>query len=106
MIKVSSRFLAVLMLAVLAFTDVTTTSAFAQRGVAVRSIRPYRPPEMLWREPRGGGGLENSEWHKSPGETCNIGCEAKGLVDWPPQEENSRSGGVLRPYRSPDSILR
>ena len=105
MIKVSSRFLAVLMLAVLAFTDLTTTSAFAQRGAVFR-IRPYRPPEMLWRVPRGGG-LENSEWHKSPGETCNIGCEARRLVDSPSQEENSQSEGVLRlrPYRSPDPVL-
>jgi hypothetical protein len=102
MIKVSSRFLAVLMLAVLAVMDVTTTSAFAQRGVVIRS---YRAPEMLWREPRGRG-LENSEWHKPPGETCNIGCEAGRLVDSPPPEESSQSGGVLRPYRSPDPILR
>ena len=102
MIKVSSRFLAVLMLAVLAVADVATTSAFAQR---VPVIRSYRAPEMLWREPRGRG-LENSEWHKSPVETCNFGCEARGLVDAPPQEENSQSGGVLRPYRSPDPIFR
>jgi hypothetical protein len=103
MIKASSRFLAVLMLAVLAFTDVMTTSAFAQRGVV---IRPYRPPEMLWREHRGGA-LENSEWHKGPGETCNLGCEARRLVDPPPQEENSQSEGVLRrPYRSPDPVWR
>ena len=58
MIKVSSRFLAVLMLAVLAFTDITTTSAFAQRGaVHIRPAVPelrIRPPgiaDVPWRDP-------------------------------------------------------
>ena len=102
MIKVSSRFLAVLMLAVLAVMDVTTTSAFAQRGVVIRS---YRAPEMLWREPRARV-LENFGLGSRSGETCNLGCEARRSLEAPPQEENSQSGGVLRPYLSPDPVWR
>ena len=114
MIKVSSRFLAVLMLAVLAFTDITTTSAFAQRGaVHIRPAVPelrIRPPgiaDVPWDHPMNrGGGLGNSDGHKWPGETCNLACQVKREVDSPPQEENSQSGGVLRPYRSPAPVLR
>ena len=112
MIKVSSRFLAVLMLAVLAFTDVTTTSAFAQRGFfrpAVPELR-IRPPgiaDVPWRDPATRGRiLEKFGLDPWSAETCSLGCESKRLLDSPPQEENSQSGGVLRPYRSPDSVLR
>jgi hypothetical protein len=113
MIKVSSRFLAVLMLAVLAVTDVTTTSAFAQRGAVIR-IRPPGHVELPWRHdhPLGsdpinrGRVLENLGLDPWSGETCKLGCEAKRYLDSAPPEESSQGGGVLRPYRSPDPILR
>ena len=85
MIKVSSRFLAVLMLAVLAFTDITTTSAFAQRGAV--HIRPAVPelrirpavPELRIRPP----GIADVPWRNpmTPGRVL----EDFGL--------DSRSGG-------------
>jgi hypothetical protein len=123
MIKVSSRFLAVLMLAVLAFTDITTTSAFAQRGaVHIRPavpelrIRPavpelrIRPPgiaDVPWRNPMTPGRvLEDFDLDLRPGGTCNVGCESNRLRDLPPQEESPQSEGVLRPYRSPAPVLR
>jgi hypothetical protein len=105
MIKASSRFLAVLILAVLAFTDLTTTSAFAQRGVV--RIRPPAHVEVPWRDPITRGRiLENFGLDSRPGGTCNVGCEATRYLDSPPPEENSQSGGVLRPYRSPDPVWR
>jgi hypothetical protein len=112
MIKVSSRFLAVLMLAVLAFTDLTTTSAFAQRGGAIR-IRPPAHVEVPWRldhalrsDPITRGRIFGEDL--GPGGTCNVGCESNRLRDLPPQEENAQSEGVLglRPHRSsPDPVL-
>jgi len=114
MIKVSSRFLAVLMLAVLAFTDITTTSAFAQRGaVHIRPAVPelrIRPPgiaDVPWRNPMTPGRvLEDFDLDLRPGGTCNVGCESNRLRDLPPQEESPQSEGVLRPYRSPAPVLR
>ena len=114
MIKVSSRFLAVLMLAVLAFTDITTTSAFAQRGaVHIRPAVPelrIRPPgiaDVPWRDPMTRGRvLEDFDLDLRSGGTCNVGCESNRLRDLPPQEESPQSEGVLRPYRSPAPVLR
>jgi hypothetical protein len=110
MIKVSSRFLAVLMLAVLAFTDVTTTSAFAQRVIFRPApelrIRPPGHVDVPWRLDHGGRIFGEHSW---PGETCNLRCESRKLrVDPSLLEENSQSEGVLRirPYRSPDPVLR
>jgi hypothetical protein len=92
MIKASSRFLAVLVLAVLAFTDVTTTSAFAQRGVF--RIRPPGHVEMPWRLDHAPGSdpinrgrvLENFGLDTWSEETCTFACDAKrppGRVDSP-----------------------
>jgi hypothetical protein len=92
MIKASSRFLAVLMLAVLAFTDVATTSAFA--AGFLRSIRPPGHVEAPWRLDHAPGSdpinrgrvLENFGLDSWSQETCTFGCEAKrppGRVDSP-----------------------
>jgi hypothetical protein len=92
MVKISYRFLAILLLAVLAFTDVTTTSAFAQRGAF-----PIRPPghvEVPWRLDHAPGSdainrgriLENFGVGSWPGEPCTFACGAKrppGRVDSP-----------------------
>jgi hypothetical protein len=111
MIKVSSRFLAVLMLAVLAFTDVATTSAFAQRPFrfyhAQVPIRRSLTPKVPWDEPINRGHvLENLGLGSRSGETCNLACQANQLRDLPPQEENAQREGVLRRYRSPAPVWR
>ena len=90
MINVSSRLLAVLMLAVLAFTDVTTTSAFAAGFLRIRPPRFVDVPWGVHRPPEGvinrGGVLENSGWDSWSQETCTFACEPKrspGRVDSP-----------------------
>jgi hypothetical protein len=94
MIKVSSRFLAVLMLAVLAFTDVTTTSAFA--GGFFRSA------------PSVGRELRHQSDSLRPGRVENPDVMHPGLsgdtwlVNPPPQEKNSQG---LRPYPYVDPVM-
>ena len=88
MIKVSSRFLAVLMLAVLAFTDITTTSAFAQRGaVHIRPAVPelrIRPPGIAdapWRNPMTPGRvLEDFDLDLRPGGHATSGVNQIGFA--------------------------
>ena len=88
MIKVSSRFLAVLMLAVLAFTDITTTSAFAQRGaVHIRPAVPelrIRPPgiaDVPWRNPMTPGRvLEDFDLDLRPGGHATSGVNQIGFA--------------------------
>jgi hypothetical protein len=91
MIKVSSRFLAVLMLAVLAFTDVTTTSAFAGGRLGIFRSAPTVDVDSL--RP---GRVENPDVIH-PGLSGDT-----GLVNPPPQENNSQG---LRPYPYVDPVM-
>jgi hypothetical protein len=83
MTKVSSRFLAVLMLAVLATTGVLTTSALAAGPLRLRFPAPV---ESIFRgiEPRiFGGGDPGLHSGLSP-QTCGSACQAPGFLDAPP----------------------
>jgi hypothetical protein len=89
MIKISSRFFAVLMLAVLACTDVAATSAFA----AGRNLRSAPAVESLIEhvDPLRRDGLKNPD--------VNRGLSADpSLLDPAVQERGSQSGSGIRSY--------
>jgi hypothetical protein len=97
MIKVSSRFLAVLMLAVLAFTDVTTTSAFA--GGPLHIFRSAPTVDSVLRHQ-----LDSLR----PGRVEDLDVMHMGLsgdtwlVNLPPKETIPRG---LRPYPYVDPVM-
>jgi len=114
MIKVSSRFLAVLMLAVLAFTDLTTTSAF---GGFIR-IRPtphfheVLRPHFDHLRPNGVESpgamhprLSPDAWDLDDLDAPPRGGGRPRLDLRDPNAPNSQSGGGLRPYPLPDPVL-
>jgi hypothetical protein len=83
MIKVSSRFLMVLMLAVLATTGVLTTSAFAAGplGRVLRHVESTLPGF----ERRFFNGVENRGLQPGSSlEPCGFGCRGQGFLDAPP----------------------
>jgi hypothetical protein len=86
MIKVSSRFLAVLILAVLAFPSVTTTSALAAGLFLRNSVRTTERLTEIGRPYGHGGTIENGFERGGGKRGCDLACEIRSLTDAPPRQ--------------------
>ena len=91
MTKVSSRFLAVLMLALLAFPGVMITSALAAGPLGLRSVRTIERTI----ERRYGPAIEDTFERYLGNRYCDLACRANSPIDAPLREKNSESGRWL-----------